>query len=146
MMIPNSVKFRVEASRCELACQLAIFLEVNVPSNSYDFALSDLLYFRDEQVLSELRENPRWQALESQFTTVGGLILEDWDDDAITSTPINQKLATLKSLPTAISKVSMKIKLIGLMVFLIFLAVGVAYGRLNPPSKTILQELGKIND
>lgn len=78
-MKPDSIKFKNQASKCEIAAKVAEFLEASTPANHYDFVLPDLLYFRDEQTLLGLRENPNWQALEAEFKAVRGLISEDWD-------------------------------------------------------------------
>jgi hypothetical protein len=80
MARPASVRFKKESEQCEVAAKTAAFLESYVPSDYYDFALPDLLYFQNEKALLELRENSVWQALEGEFTGAGGLISEDWDD------------------------------------------------------------------
>jgi hypothetical protein len=78
----DSLKFKKEASLCELSARIAEFLESFVPANFYDFALPDLLWFSDEKALLELRENAVWQVLESEFTAAGGIVGEDWEDEA----------------------------------------------------------------
>jgi hypothetical protein len=77
----DSVQFKKESELCELSAKIAEFLEDSVPADSYDFALSDLLYFSDERTLSCLRGNATWQVLEADFMAVGGIVAEDWDDE-----------------------------------------------------------------
>jgi hypothetical protein len=80
MPIPDSIRFKKEAKKCETASKVATFLESYVPPSYYDFALPDLLYFSNKEALLELRGNIVWQDLEREFKAVRGLISEDWDD------------------------------------------------------------------
>ena len=72
----DSARFRKEKQMCELAEKVAEYLEYNAPEDSYDFAMPDLIYFEDELILSELRDEAKWKALESQFIAHKGLIVE----------------------------------------------------------------------
>ena len=55
----DSARFKKQKYQCELAAKLAEYLEFNAPEDSYDFPLPDLLYFEDELILSELRDEVR---------------------------------------------------------------------------------------
>ena len=72
----DSISFRKQKQMCELAEKVADYLERNAPEDSYDFALPDLIYFEDELILSELRDEAKWKALESQFIAHKGMIVE----------------------------------------------------------------------
>jgi len=77
---PDSLRLKKEALQCETAAKLADFLESYVPHRCYDFTLPDLLSFKCDETLAELREIPTWQTLEHEFKAVGGWLSEDWDE------------------------------------------------------------------
>jgi hypothetical protein len=77
---PDSLRLKKEALQCETAAKLADFLESYVPHRCYDFTLPDLLSFKCDETLAELRKISTWQTLEHEFKAVGGWISEDWDE------------------------------------------------------------------
>jgi hypothetical protein len=83
MAVLDSIRLKKESKQCEVAAKLAEFLEAHDPNHTYDFVLPDLLEFSCELTLLRLRESTEWQALESEFKSVRGSVLEDWgyEDD-----------------------------------------------------------------
>jgi hypothetical protein len=77
---PDSLRLKKEALQCETAAKLADFLESYVPHRCYDFTLPDLLSFKCDETLAELRKISTWQTLEHEFKAVGGWLSEDWDE------------------------------------------------------------------
>jgi hypothetical protein len=61
---PDSLRLKKEALQCETAAKLADFLESYVPHRCYDFTLPDLLSFKCDETLAELRKISTWQTLE----------------------------------------------------------------------------------
>ncbi len=80
MTKPDSLRLKKEALQCLRASKLADFLERYVLSRCYDFVLPNLLCFKCDETLAELRKISTWQTLEHEFRAVGGWISEDWDE------------------------------------------------------------------
>jgi hypothetical protein len=122
----DSVQFKKESALCDLAARTAEFLESSAPADSYDFALSDLLYFSSEEVLEQLRENTTWQALEAEFMAIGGIVAEDWEDD---ETPVSTEQSVKVLRPVS----RWKSRAIALMlIFIVPAIVGGTLGWLYP--------------
>jgi len=125
MSLPDSIRFKKESARCETAAKIASFLESYVPAHLYDFVLPDLLYFRCEKALLELRETTVWQAFESEFIAFGGLICEDWESESEIGKPVK----VLRPIPRQ------KSRAIGLVLVIIVPAIiGGTLGWFFPPT------------